>query len=375
MATPSEAFMESILAGPDGTDETPIAEVETPVVVEPSLATEPPAIASTPPITVPQSPRVASFDDLTPDLPDLPPTRRGAPLRLLVDDRKAAIQQAIDAGNEKNAFRARAEVAERALEILTRRLEPQPVAPPVVEPPPPETSIDALRRRTDPNSFQFDPEGVLSAAVDTAEERSRTEALQKINELRTELETKIAEVTGRTAVIEQKEATQRTIGAYRTAFPDRSPATDPSLDLIGFYIDSVNKAATDAGQPPPLPVDDPQSYLKADAWISSVAALRAPPPAPAAVVQPSSPAIVAPQAALSPAPPVGSGEPAAAAPLASIEALPQHDRAAIEEMFTMFPQLRGKKDLADEIIGGVAADAAAGKSPYSRKNVRRSASA
>lgn len=369
MATPSEAFAEEIAAA-NATDEAPENEAETPAVVETPAAES--AIEVAPLPTQQSGPRVASFDDLTPDLPDLPPTRRGAPLRLLLDDRKTAIQQAIDAGTAKNAAEAQVMVLQKTVETLLKRFGEPPPAP-IAEPPPPETSIDALRRKTDPATFQYDPEGVLAATLDAAEERSLGHLSETERKLKAEYDAKLAELRSGLDEINSERTTQRTINAYRTAFPDRDPATDKDLDHIGFYIDSVNAAAKSAGQLPPLPVDDPQSYRKAAAWLDSVVASRTPPPPPQQVRQPvaAAPSLVAPP----PAPPVGSGAPIAARPPVDASALPQHDRAALESMLNIFPQLRGKKDLVDEITGEVAANAAAGISPYSRRNMKRSATA
>lgn len=375
MATPNETLLEALLAGPEGADEeTPETEVEeTPETVAPPVVAEPLAVVEAP---VSQGPRVLSLDDLTPDVPDLPPTRRGAPVRALIDDRRLAIQQAIDAGNEKNAALARAAVLEETVRVLTRRFG-EPPAPAVVEPPPPETSLDALRRRTDPASLQYDPEGVLAATLEAAEERSAGAMSETEKKIRADLETQRAELDRRIAVIEQRESTARTIGAYRTAFPDRDPTTDPDLDDISFLIESINNAAITSGQTPPLPVDDPKSYLTAAARLDAIAARRIPPapvrPAPV-VVQPSATAQA--QVAPPPAPPVGSGAPNAAAPTAvAVTALPQHERAAFGELLNLFPQLRGKPELIDEIAGEVAASSAAGIHPYSRQNVKRSARA
>jgi hypothetical protein len=337
------------------------AEAETPAA---------PAIVEAPAPPTPIGPRIASFDDLTPDVDDLPPTRRKAPLRTLVDDRKIAIQQAIDAGNEKNAALARAAVAEKALEILTRRFG-EPPAPPVVPPPPPETSIDAVKRRVDPATLPYDPEGVLAAAVDAAEERSLGHLTESERKLKAEYDAKLEELRGGLQQIQQERETQRTINAYRTAFPDRNPATDPDLDDISFFIEATNNAEAAKGLPLPLPVDDPRSYLAAAARLESIASRRMPAPAPPAPAPaPAAPVVAA--VTPPPAPPVGSGAPVAAAPPASISALPRHDRDAYQGLVDLFPQLKKRSDVTDEILNELAADAATSRSPFSRKNVRRS---
>ncbi len=376
MTTPSEAFAAEIAAANATDDAAPEGTEPAPVAAEPP-ATEPaaaaPAAVAQP--DAPQGPRTASFDDLTPDVPDLPPTLRSVPWRIVIADRTEAIQKRDAMGNEKNAAIARAEVLEKALEVLTRRLGPEPTPQPAAEPPPPETSIGALKRRVDPESLQFDQEGVLGAVIDAADERSLNQVAEAEKKLRAEYDAKLAEIRGGLDEIKQERAAQRTFSAYRTAFPDRDPMTDPDLDDISFLIESINSAAAAKGEAPPLPVDDPASYRTAAARLDAIAARRAPapvppPPAPTTTAAPSAPA-----ATPAPAPPVGSGAPLAAAPPANVEALPQHLHNAMQDVANIFPQLRGKKDIVDEIAGELAADVAAGKSPFSRHNVRRSATA
>lgn len=375
MPTPSEAFAAEIAAA-NATDEIPDnTEVEAPVVADAPAPTETPVVAVAE-VAAPPAPRTLGNDDLvevdylTPDDPRLPPTRRKVRFQTLAEDRNTAIKQSIDAGNAKNAAEARAAVLEKTVEVLTRRFGEPPPAP-ATEPPPPETSADALRRRVDPATLPYDPEGVLTAAVDVADERAQGHMSEVEKKLAAALDAKSAALDQRIAAIEQERATLRTTNAYRAAFPGRDPMTDPDLDDITFFIEAANNAAVANGQAPPLPTDDPNSYRTAAARLDAIAARRAPPPPPTPT--PVTTVAVPPQATPAPAPPVGSGAPAAAAPPSDISALPQHERVALQDMVNIFPQLRGKTEILDEITNEVAADSAAGRSPYSRRNMKRSA--
>lgn len=267
----------------DGGEESPVPPTAAPAPTAPTPApTEPP--------TAPAAPRVLSLDDAPPDdfLPnDIPPTLRKPTIRetvaALAEDRKAAIAQRDTIGKVKNDHESENVVLKNLLTLLIDKTQQPPPAPAPAEPARVESAEERIRRENLDAIMGADPALALGRVVEVAREtiapeiKGQTDPLDK-----------------RIASLEQSQYEQRVNAAY-----------DRAGQLLGrdaktWRSDGEIKRMSELVAAWQLPADDSQTYVRVSKWIDDLVAERTPKP----IVVPT-------PAPIAPAPPVGSGEPAA----------------------------------------------------------------
>lgn len=303
----------------DGGEPAPAVVAAPEPPVEPQAETPDP---NAPAAAVQPQPRALSLDDPLPEVDDLPPTLRGKPLRELIEDRRRSIEQRDTAGKVKNDYESENTVLKNLLSMMMENQGRPPQSAPVQQPAPVarETVEDRIRREQLGTIVGADPDLALGRTVEIARD-----------ELLPELKNQIDPVAKRVEMLERTERDRAVNAAY-----DRAGAMlkrDPGQWRSDAEIQTMSSAVTALN----LPADDPQSYVKADEWLSRLVSARAPKPAPAPTPAP---------VATAPPPPVGTGAPAA--PVENTKpALSARDADMVARVAKQFPNL--KREQVEEL--------------------------
>lgn len=298
------------------------------------------ATVETPP--EPERPRFNSLEEFILDDPRLPPTLRGKPGSALYEDREKFMHEAKEAGFKKNRAEAERDMALAALERTLKLLggekqQPEKATPAPIKP------IDRFRQRgIEPISVLSDSETAIATAIEAGAE----EAQERLRPAMETIEERLKRIEGERASEKEAQQQQSWFAAYQQARPE------------GVTPEQWTKFAPHASaylvnQKEPLPLEDPKSYREAWEWFTSSSreVLGAPAPQPAVIPSTST------HVPTAPAPPVGSGKPAAPAQPKSKPSshLNNHQRAAAASIANVFNRNGWSLDV-DAILDDVAAD-------------------
>lgn len=313
-------------------DTPPEAPPETPPVATPAA---PVVAAPAEPAAAAAPARVYSLDDPLPDIDDIAPSFRGKPLRALLDDRRQAIAQRDEIGRVKNDHESENRVLKSLLQVLIER---QPPAPTATETPKTPTLEERIRTEQLDSLLNVDSALALGRTAELAAEA----VLPQIN----------GQIAPLAATVNRLEAEARDGRIFRAHTEAGRLLNREQAEWKGKAEVNAISAAVLALQ---LPLDDPQSYVKASRWIDDLATIRTPKSTAA-----PPPAAPAPTTPLAPVPPAGTG--AAAAPPApgNLSTLSSRDQETLDRMRKNFEDATGRKmpkDVWENTYQRVAASA------------------
>lgn len=273
------------------------------------------APAATP---TPAAPRTYSLDDLLPDAEDIPPSFRGKPFRALLDDRRTVITQRDEIGRVKNDHESENRVLKSLLQVLIEQNQGGRAATP--EAPAPESMEDRVRRERLDALMPSDASMALGRTLEIAQET-----------ILPQVKGQLEPIDARLQRLEQQDAARRTYEAHTLA------GARLGRDMKDWKGEAETNAISAAVLALQLPVDQPESYVKASEWLDNLVTIRAP-----KTQAGSAPAPAAQAAPAAPAPPAGGGAPAAPSETTT-PALDARDADTLARMRKTFEEATGRK--------------------------------